>query len=114
MKAFSVRGRTKCLGRSLPKRTYIASSIHVTMMYVVGILPPRLLVGRYCKQDLYGRLCKEMRISGVKHVMFVNSQGLDDFLMVHSSLSLLLGHLRNGALMPLGLCQELRQARSIS
>ena len=39
---FSPRGRTKCLGRSLPKRTYIASSIHVTMMYVAGILPMRL------------------------------------------------------------------------
>ena len=43
--------------------------------------------------------------------MCVNAQGLDDSFMVLSSLLLLLGRLRNGALMPLGLCQELRQAR---
>ena len=106
MKTFSVKGGTKYFGRFLPRRTYIASSIHVTMMSVAGILPMRLLVGRYCRQDLYGHLCKEMRIFGVRHVMFVNAQGLDDSLMDLNSLSLPLGLLRNGALMPLGLCQD--------
>ena len=101
--------------RKVPSQeTYIASSIHVTMMSVVGILPTRLLAGMYCKQDLYGHLCKEMRIFGVRHVMFVNAQGLDDSLMVLNTLSLSLGLLRNGALMPLGLCQEQQQARSTS
>ena len=114
MKTFFVKGRTKCFERFLPRRTFIASSIHVTTMYVVGTLLTRLLAGRYCKQDLYGHLCKEMRISGVRHVMFVNAQGLDDLLMVLNNLSLPLGLLKNGALMPLGLCQEQQQARSTS
>ena len=71
--------------------------------------------GRYCRQDLYAHLYKEMRIFGVRHVMLLASaQGLDDLLMVLSSLSLLLVHSRNGALMPLGLCQEPLQARSTS
>ena len=91
MKTFSVKGGTKYFGRFLPMRTYIASSIHVTMMSVVGTLPTRLLTRKYCKQDLYGHLCKEMRIFGVRHVMFVNAQGLDDLLMVLNNLSLPLG-----------------------
>ena len=113
MKTFSAKGRTKCFGRFLPKRTFIASSIHVTTMSVVGILPTRI-----CRKVLQaGFVWPSLQRDAhfwCKHVMIVNAQGLDDLLMVLNNLSLLLGHLRNGALMPLGLCQELRQARSTS
>ena len=107
-------GRTKYFGRFLPRRTFIESSIHVIMMFVVGTLPMSLPAGKFCRQGLCGHLCKGMRIFGAKCVMLVSAQGLDNSLMVPKNRLLLLGHLKNGALMPLGHCQGLLLVSSTS
>ena len=51
---------------------------------------------------MFGHLSSEMPNSGVKHVMCVSAQDLGNLFMGLKSLSLALGLLRNGALMPLG------------
>ena len=74
------------------------------MMFMVGTLPMSLPARKFCRQGLCGHLCKGMCNSGAKHVMLVNAQGLDNLLMVPNNRLLSLGHLKNGALMPLGHC----------
>ena len=76
------------------------------MMFVVGTLLMSLHIGKFCRQGLCGHIYRGMRISGAKHVMLANAQGLDDLLMVPNNRLLFLGHLRNGALMPLGHYQD--------
>ena len=114
MKICFPRERTRYFVRCLPRRTFIVSSIHAIMMSVAGTMPMSLLAGRFCKQGLCGHLYKEMHISGASLVMLANVWGLDGSFMVPSSQSLLLGHLKNGALMPLGPCQELLEEKSTS
>ena len=113
-KISSVKGRTKCFGRCLPRRTFTVTSTHVTMMSVVGTLHTSSPTVKFYKQVLYGHLCKEMRISGASHVMLASVPDLDGSFMVPNNRSLCLGHLRSGELMPLNLCQELPEGRSIS
>ena len=97
-----VKGRIKYFGRSLPVEKFTEFFTLVIMMFVVGILLKTLLAGKSCKLVFYGHLSSEMPNFGVKHVMFINAQDLGNLFMDLNSLSLPLGHLRNGALMPLG------------
>lgn len=66
-----VRGRTRCCTESLPRRTSTGSSIHAITTSVVDILHMILLAGRFCRQGLFGHLCKGMHIFGAKHVCWV-------------------------------------------
>ena len=83
-------------------------------MYVVGILLMISLAGKFCKQGLSGHLSKEMHISGVNHVTHVNAQAPDVSFMGHSNPLHPLGHLRSGALMPLGHYQGLQEVKNTS
>ena len=108
------KGGIKYSERFLPRRTSIVSSISATMMYVVGILLMISLAGKFCKQGLSSLLYKEMHISGARHVMFANKRGLGDSFVALSSQSPHMDHLRNGALMPLGLCLRLQEVKNTS
>ena len=77
-------------------------------------MPMSLLAEKFYKLVLFGHLCKGMHTFGARHVMLANAQGLEDSHMALSSQLLHLGHLKNGALMPLGLCQEPRRVKSTS
>ena len=72
-----------------------------------------------CKKVLQAGLVwpslhSEMPNFGVKHVLCVNAQDLENLFMGLNSLSLLLGRLKNGALMPLGHSQGRLQGKSTS
>lgn len=82
------------------------------MMFAAGTLHRKLLLERFCRQDLYGHLSSKMQNFGAKHVMHVNEQVQDDSSMALNSLSHLLGHLRNGVSMQLDPCQEQLQEGS--
>ena len=55
---FSVKGRTKCFARCLPKRTFTVTSIRAIMMFVVGTLHTSSPAEGFYKQVLFGHLCK--------------------------------------------------------
>ena len=84
------------------------------MMFVADTMPMSLLAGKFYKQVLCGHLCKEMCNFGASPVMLADARGLDNSFMVPNNQLLLMGHLKNGALMPLGLCQELLEGKSTS
>ena len=108
------KGGIKYLGRSLPRRTSIVSSIPATIMYVVGILLMISLAGKSYKLVLFGHLSKEMHTSSVNRVMHVNAQAPNVSFMGHNNQSHPLGHSRSGALMPLGHCQGLQEVKNTS
>ena len=86
----------------------------VIMMFVVGTLLKILLAGKAYRLALCGHLFKGMLNFGVKLVIFVSAQDLESLFMGLNSLSLLLGRLKNGALIPLGHSQGWLQGKSTS
>ena len=108
------KGGIKYSERCLPRKTSIVSSTPATMTSAVDILPLSSLAGKCCKQGLSGPLYKEIHISGAGHVMFVSGRGLGDLFVVLNSQSPHMDHLRNGALMPFGLCLGLQGAKNTS
>ena len=84
------------------------------MTFTKDILHLSSLAAKSYKQVLFGHLGKEMHIFGASHVMLVNERGLGDSFMIPSSQSHLSDLLRNGALMPLGLCLGLQEEKNTS